>query len=87
LRVLFLAQAAPPLLGVAVTEASAEFLDRWADGLMTVSGRPEQVQKVVEVFRRGEEGKPLFDLNWAPTEDEALQGRMSNGITTSLEAR
>jgi len=66
------------LLGAAVTEATAEFLGSWADGLLTVSGEPDQVRKVVEAFRRGGgDGKPLFmqvGLNWAPTEEEALQG-------------
>jgi G6PDH family F420-dependent oxidoreductase len=68
----------PLLLGAAVTEATAEFLGSWADGLLTVSGEPDQVRKVVEAFRRGGgDGKPLFmqvGLNWAPTEEEALQG-------------
>jgi probable non-F420 flavinoid oxidoreductase len=68
----------PMLLGAAVTETTAEFLGSWADGLLTVSGKPDQVRKVVEAFRRGGgEGKPLFmqvGLNWAPTEEEALQG-------------
>ena len=68
----------PMLLGAAVTEITAEFLGSWADGLLTVSGKPDQVRKVVEAFRRGGgEGKPLYmqvGLNWAPTEEEALQG-------------
>jgi G6PDH family F420-dependent oxidoreductase len=67
----------PLLLGAAVTETSAEFLGRWADDLLTVSANTEQVEKVVEAFRRVGEGKPLFmqvGLNWAPTEEEALQG-------------
>jgi coenzyme F420-dependent glucose-6-phosphate dehydrogenase len=68
----------PLLLGAAVTEATAEFLGSWADGLLTVSGEPDQVRKVVEAFRRGGgDGKPLFmqvGLNWAPTEEEALRG-------------
>jgi coenzyme F420-dependent glucose-6-phosphate dehydrogenase len=68
----------PLLLGAAVSEASAEFVGGWADGLLTVSAKPDQVRKVVEAFRRGGgEGKPLFlqvTLNWAPTEEEALQG-------------
>ena len=71
--------ATPPLLlGAAVTEETAEVLGSWADGLLTVSAKPEQVRKVVEAFRRGGgEGKPLFlqvGLNWAPTEGEALAG-------------
>ena len=68
----------PLLLGAAVTETTAEFVGRWADGLLTVSGKPDAVRKLVEAFRRGGgEGKPLFmqvGLNWAPTEEEAVQG-------------
>jgi coenzyme F420-dependent glucose-6-phosphate dehydrogenase len=68
----------PLLLGAAVTEATAEFVGGWADGLLTVSGKPDQVRKVVDAFRRGGgEGKPLFmqvGLNWAPGEEEALAG-------------
>ena len=68
----------PLLLGAAVSEATAEFVGGWADGLLTVSGKPDQVRKVVEAFRRGGgEGKPLFmqvGLNWAPTDEAALQG-------------
>jgi len=68
----------PLLLGAAVTEATAEFIGSWADGLLTVSAEPDQVRKVVEAFRRGGgEGKPLFmqvGLNWASTEEKALQG-------------
>jgi probable non-F420 flavinoid oxidoreductase len=72
-----LPKSPPLLLGAAVTEATAEFVGRWADGLLTVSAKPDQVRKVIEAFRRGGgEGKPLFmqvGLNWAPSEDEALQ--------------
>ena len=72
-----LPKSPPLLLGAAVTESTAEFVGRWADGLLTVSGKSDQVRKVVEAFRRGGgEGKPLFmqvGLNWAPSEDEAQQ--------------
>jgi coenzyme F420-dependent glucose-6-phosphate dehydrogenase len=68
----------PRLLGAAVTEATAELVGKWADGLLTVNGKPDQVRRVVEAFRRGGgEGKPLYmqvGLNWAATEQEALQG-------------
>jgi G6PDH family F420-dependent oxidoreductase len=68
----------PLLLGAAVTEATAEFVGGWADGLLTVSGTPEQVSKLVEAFRRGGgDGKPLFmqvGLNWGENETLALQG-------------
>lgn len=67
-----------PILGGAVTEATAEFVGGWADGLLTVSAEPDQVRRVVEAFRRGGgDGKPLYmqvGLNWAPSEAEALAG-------------
>jgi probable non-F420 flavinoid oxidoreductase len=71
--------ATPPLLlGAAVTENSAEFVGSWADGLLTVSAKPDQLKKVIEAFRRGGgEGKPILlqvGLNGAPTEEEALAG-------------
>lgn len=77
-RLYSLPQTPPLLLGAAVSEATAEFVGGWADGLLTVSGRPDRVRKVVDAFRRGGgEGKPLFmqvGLNWAPGEDQALAG-------------
>jgi coenzyme F420-dependent glucose-6-phosphate dehydrogenase len=66
------------LLGAAVTEATAEFVGGWSDGLLTVASKPEQLKKVIAAFRRGGgEGKPLHlqvALNWAPTEAAALKG-------------
>ena len=68
----------PLILGAAVTETTAEFVGGWADGLLTVSAKPDQVRRVVAAFRRGGgEGKPLYmqvGLNWAPSEKEALTG-------------
>jgi coenzyme F420-dependent glucose-6-phosphate dehydrogenase len=71
-------ERAPRLLGAAVTEATARFVGGWADGLLTVAAKPEQLRKVVAAFRSGGgEGKPMVlqvALNWAPSEAEALQG-------------
>jgi coenzyme F420-dependent glucose-6-phosphate dehydrogenase len=68
----------PPLLGAAVTEETAELVGGWADGLLTLSGKPDQVRKVVEAFQRGGgEGKKLVmqvGLSWAGTDEEALRG-------------
>ena len=68
----------PLLLGAAVTETSAEFVGSWADGLLTVSAKPDQLRKVIAAFRRGGgEGKPVYlqvGLNWAPSEAEAVAG-------------
>src|SRR3954454_13187354 len=62
----------PLLLGAAVTEATAELVGGWADGLLTVSAKPDAVRRVVEAFRRGGgEGKPMLmqvGLNWAASE-------------------
>jgi len=59
--------------------------------LLTVSGKPEQVRKLVDAFHRGGgEGKPLLmqvGLNWARDEDEAFKVPLSSGATMSWEAR
>jgi G6PDH family F420-dependent oxidoreductase len=71
-------KTAPPMLGAAVSESTAKFVGGWSDGLLTVAGKPDQVKKVIEAFRRGGgEGKPIHlqvALNWAATEEAALQG-------------
>ncbi len=68
----------PPMLGAAVTEATAEFVGGWSDGLLTVASKPGKLRKVIDAFRRGGgEGKPVHiqvAVNWARTEAEALQG-------------
>jgi coenzyme F420-dependent glucose-6-phosphate dehydrogenase len=78
----------PLLLGAAVTEATAELVGGWADGLLTVSARPGMLKRVVEAFRRGGgEGKPLFlqvGLNWAETEEQALRAAHEQWRTNVL---
>ncbi len=65
-----------PLFGAAVTAETASWVAGWADGLLTVGGKPEEVAKVVDAFRAaGGEGKPVHiqhALSWADTADEAL---------------
>ena len=65
------------LMGAATSEATAEWLGGWADGLLTVRASTERVRGIVEAFRRGGgHGKPMHlkvDLSWAPTEAEALR--------------
>jgi coenzyme F420-dependent glucose-6-phosphate dehydrogenase len=77
-RLYSLPKAPPLLLGAAVTEATAELVGRWSDGLLTVNAKPKRVRKIVEAFRRGGgQGKPLImqvGLNWAGTEQQAIQG-------------
>jgi coenzyme F420-dependent glucose-6-phosphate dehydrogenase len=65
-----------PLLGAAVTPATAKFAARWADGLLTTGGDIDGLREVIEAFRaNGGEGKPVHvqhALSWAETEDEAV---------------
>lgn len=69
----------PPLLfGAAVTSKTAEWVGGWADGLLTISQPKEELQKVVDAFRRGGgEGKPMYlkvQLSYAATDEAARQG-------------
>jgi coenzyme F420-dependent glucose-6-phosphate dehydrogenase len=77
-RLYSLPKQRPLVLGAAVSEATAELVGGWADGLLTVNAKPEQVRKVVEAFYRGGgEGKPLLmqvGLNWGRTEQQAVDG-------------
>jgi coenzyme F420-dependent glucose-6-phosphate dehydrogenase len=70
--------AAPLLLGAAVTEATAEFVGGWADGLLTVGGDPEKVARVIAAFRHGgghaKRVVVQVGLGWGRTEEEALAG-------------
>jgi coenzyme F420-dependent glucose-6-phosphate dehydrogenase len=72
-----LPQQVPRLVGAAISEATAEWVGGWADGLLTAGNQPEQLRKVITAFRRGGgRGKPLylkFGLSWAGSAGEALQ--------------
>jgi coenzyme F420-dependent glucose-6-phosphate dehydrogenase len=65
------------LVGAATSEATAECVGGWADGLLTVRASPERLLRVVDAFRRGGgTGKPLHlkvDLSWARREEQALR--------------
>ena len=66
---------APKLFGAALSEATAEFVGSFADGLIT-TGRPrEELLRMIDAFHRGGgEGKPVYVqhvLSWARTEEEA----------------
>ncbi|NSY14958.1 TIGR03885 family FMN-dependent LLM class oxidoreductase [Agrobacterium vitis] len=65
----------PLLLGAALTEETASWLGKWADGLVTVRKPANELKRVVEAFRSsGGAGRPLalqLQVSWAPTFDEA----------------
>ena len=68
-------ERAPLLFGAALSAETAGSVAAWADGLLTIGGKQEDVRPVLEAFRRnGGEGKPVFlqhVVSWAPTEETA----------------
>jgi coenzyme F420-dependent glucose-6-phosphate dehydrogenase len=71
------AEQPPRLMGAALTPATAEWLGSWADGLITINKPREQIEPLIEAFRRGGGvGKPLVlqvHLSYARTDEEARQ--------------
>jgi coenzyme F420-dependent glucose-6-phosphate dehydrogenase len=64
------------LVGAATSVETARWMGGWADGLLTVAPRIDDLQAIVQAFREGGgAGKPVHvkvDVCWAPTEAEAL---------------
>jgi probable non-F420 flavinoid oxidoreductase len=51
----------PPLIGAAVSEATAAWVGEWADGLVTVNQARDKLERMIGAFRaNGGEGKPIF---------------------------
>jgi probable non-F420 flavinoid oxidoreductase len=67
----------PPLIGAAVSEATARWAGGWADGLATVHAPVEQLRRMIDAFQSGGGvGGTLVlqvHLSWAPTDAEALR--------------
>jgi probable non-F420 flavinoid oxidoreductase len=67
----------PPLIGAAVSEATARWAATWADGLATVNAPVEHLRRMVDAFRSGGGGDGTLvlqvHLSWAPTDEEALR--------------
>ncbi|HET8595607.1 MAG TPA: TIGR03885 family FMN-dependent LLM class oxidoreductase [Intrasporangium sp.] len=74
-------EAPPPLLGTAITEETAQWHARWADGLVTIGQPTETLHRVTDAYRHGG-GRGwlalLVHLSWAPTEDEAIDLAMDH---------
>jgi probable non-F420 flavinoid oxidoreductase len=66
----------PPLIGAAVSEATAGWIGGWADGLITVNQSLDKLARMIRAFREGGgEGKPVFlqvHLAYGPDDDAAL---------------
>jgi probable non-F420 flavinoid oxidoreductase len=65
----------PPLIGAAVSVATARWCAEWADGLITVNAPPEHLRRVVDAYRdAGGRGKLHLQvhLSWAPDQGTAV---------------
>jgi coenzyme F420-dependent glucose-6-phosphate dehydrogenase len=65
----------PRLVGAAVTPPTAQRAAAWADGLITVVGSREEMQRMIAAYRdAGGQGPCVVQihLSWAPTDEEAL---------------
>src|SRR5688500_17736919 len=75
-RLYTLPERPPPLLGAAVSEATARWVGEWADGLATVHAPNEHLRRMIDAFRSGGgDGELVLQVHlaWAPTDDEALR--------------
>jgi coenzyme F420-dependent glucose-6-phosphate dehydrogenase len=65
----------PRLFGAAVSTATARLVGQWADGLLTVANKPQDLRAVIDAFREGGgAGKPIHiqvATSWARSESEA----------------
>lgn len=71
-------QYIPSVIGAAITPETAEWVGSWADGLITISKPPKELQEVVEAFRRGGGAeKPMYlkvQLSYHSNLEKARQG-------------
>ncbi len=64
----------PPLVGAAVSVATARWCAAWADGLITVNAPVEHLRRMIDAYRdAGGRGRLALQvhLSWAPDEDTA----------------
>ena len=75
-RLWTLPEKPPPLIGAAVSEATAAWVGSWADGLVTINQPTEKLERMIRAFREnGGEGKPLFlQIHVAYGRDEEAAG-------------
>jgi G6PDH family F420-dependent oxidoreductase len=78
----------PPLIGAALSTETAEWMGGWADGLVTINKPHDELQAVVDAFRRGGGGgKPLYlkvQLAYARDEADAMDSAYDQWRTNVL---
>jgi probable non-F420 flavinoid oxidoreductase len=73
-RVWTLPDQPPPLIGAAVSTATARWCAEWADGLITVNQPPAKLQEMIDAYRdAGGRGRLHLQvhLSWAPDQETA----------------
>lgn len=80
----------PPIIGAAITAKTAEWIGGWADGLITISHPAEEMNGVLDAFRRGGgEGKPMYlkaQVSYHRDEKAARQGAYEQWRTNIFES-
>jgi coenzyme F420-dependent glucose-6-phosphate dehydrogenase len=80
----------PLAIGAALTEETAEWVGKWADGLITISHPMKKLMKMVEVFKKnGGEGKKMVlkvQLSYDVDKEKALSGAHSEWKTNVFES-
>lgn len=67
----------PTIYGAALTPETAEWLSAWADGMITISKPLEELQKMVDAFRKKASNKPMalkVQISYDASEEKALEG-------------
>jgi coenzyme F420-dependent glucose-6-phosphate dehydrogenase len=82
--------AMPPVIGAALTPQTAQWLAGWADGMITVAKPRQELQEIVDAFRRGGgEGKPIIlkvQIAYAEDDQAARQGAWKEWRTTIFKS-
>ena len=78
----------PPLIGAALTEATAREVGAWADGMITVNAEREHMRRMIAAFReQAGADAPVYiqsHLSWAATDEEARRHAMEQWRTNVL---
>ncbi|HEX2023798.1 MAG TPA: TIGR03885 family FMN-dependent LLM class oxidoreductase [Acidimicrobiales bacterium] len=80
----------PPIIGAALSVATARWCGAWADGLITVNQPPDRLRQIIDAFREGGgEGKPVHvqvKVAWAPDEEDALAAAFDQWRTNLFDS-
>jgi coenzyme F420-dependent glucose-6-phosphate dehydrogenase len=78
------------LMCAAMSPETARWAGEWADGLVTVAGSMDKLERIVKAFRSSAPEKPMHakvDISWAPTESEALANAHQQWRANALDSR